>query len=179
TGGNFYIATIALNNNNGDLKNIVYKSSGFGDFFDQAYFAPTDTADPFYDKEYIACDLNPSSPFVNNLYIVWSTSRFTRSTDGGVTWSHTVFTNGSSGFAPDLCVGPDGSVNVVALVGNGLWFDKSTDGGVSFLAHSVVADTVDNYAPHAGRGSFPSIAADMSGGPRNGYLYTVWTDTHG
>src|SRR2546425_2142514 len=54
TSGIFYIATIALNDNNGALKNLVFKSTIGGEGFDQAYFAPTDTADPFYDKEYIA-----------------------------------------------------------------------------------------------------------------------------
>ena len=46
------------------------------------------------DKEWIAADTNPDSPFKDNLYVVWtrldnntSLVMFSRSTDGGVTWS--------------------------------------------------------------------------------------------
>ncbi|HYQ85765.1 MAG TPA: sialidase family protein, partial [Bacteroidota bacterium] len=176
TAGNFYVATIALNDNDASSKIIVYKSI-LGGSFVYASFAPSDTADPGYDKEYIVCDLNASSPFVNNLYIVSSGSRFTRSTDEGANWSSAVSTNGVGGFAPDLCVGRDGSVNVVSGVGSALWFDKSTDGGVSFGVHSVVVDSIDYVAPHVGRPSFPSIACDVTDGPSRGHLYSVWTDT--
>jgi hypothetical protein len=179
TAGTFYIATCGLDDNNGHAKIIVYRSSVLGDYFDFASFAPTDTATNFYDKEYIACDLNPSSPYVNNLYVAWATSQFTRSTDNGLTWSSAIRTRVEQSAAPDLCVGPDGAVNVVSMPAGGttIWFDKSTDGGVSFGFHTDIADSISDISPHSGGVSFPSIACDITEGPRKGYLYAVWTDT--
>ncbi len=177
TAGNFYIATVALNNNNSNLKIIVFKTDPSFDTFDQAYFVPTDTAPNFYDKEYIECDLNPSSPFVNNLYIVWSGPSFSRSTDGGITWSSAIRPGDpdiGGNFAPDLCVAPDGGVCTTFLGGSIIEFDRSTDGGVSFGYHTVV-DTLGNGGSTNPRG-FTSIAADISGGPRRGWLYVVWAD---
>ncbi len=177
TGGNFYIATVALNNNNGNGKLIVFKSNPLGDYFDQAYFVPTDTVPNFYDKEYIVCDLTPTSPFVNNLYVAWTGPNFSRSTDGGVTWSPSIsYGDPSIGgdFAPDVCVAPDGGVCVSSLGGSVLEFDRSTDGGVSFGYHAQV-DTLGNGASINPPG-FTSIAADLSPGPRKGWLYIVWSD---
>ncbi|MBI4548116.1 MAG: T9SS type A sorting domain-containing protein [Ignavibacteriae bacterium] len=183
TAGNFYIATVALDDNNGNLKLLVYKSSeAFGDFFYQAYFAPTDTENLFYDKEYIECDLSPTSPFVNNLYIVWSGTRFTRSTDGGITWSHALEISdpGNGGFAPDLAIGPDGSVNVVSYGDALILFDKSTDGGLSFGTDVIVDSVINLFTCSFGGfvgGGLPSIAADLTMGPTKGHLYIVWPDT--
>ncbi len=175
TAGNFYIATIALDSHDGNLKIIVYKSSSLGDYFDFASFAPTDTQSSFFDKEYIVCDLNPSSPFVNNLYIVWSASQFTRSTDGGETWSHVLRYTDTlvSSFGPDIAIGPDGSINVVSLYGSKVIFDRSTDGGVSFTFHRVI-DSLGVF--NAPRAELPSIAVDIGTGPRRGRIYTVWSD---
>jgi hypothetical protein len=107
-------------------------------------------ADPFTfgdDKNLMAADAFPGSPFTNNVYITWTIFRFdeqgayvespiffTRSEDGGQTWTDPLEISGSSkedcvggdGFDPTedptTCnfdqgsypvVGPDGSVNVV------------------------------------------------------------------
>jgi len=106
-------------------------------------------ADPFTfgdDKNLMAADAFPGSPFTNNVYVTWTIFRFdnegfyvespiffTRSEDGGKTWTAPLEISGSSaectggdGFDPtedpSTCnfdqgsypvVGPDGSVNVV------------------------------------------------------------------
>lgn len=106
-------------------------------------------ADPFTfgdDKNLMAADAFPGSPFKNNVYVTWTIFRFdnqgffvespiffTRSEDGGQTWTAPLEISGSSAdcvggdaFDPteaaDTCnfdqgsypvVGPDGAVNVV------------------------------------------------------------------
>ncbi|MBI1805261.1 MAG: exo-alpha-sialidase [Ignavibacteriae bacterium] len=184
TSGLFYIATISIDNNNGRGKIIVYRQNPFLDLFDQAFFAPLDTAlNDFDDKEYIVCDLSPTSPYVNTLYISWTGFRsvgggmlLTKSTNQGATWSHSVIINdpGNSGQGSDPCVRPNGDVCVVWAGGPGIMFDKSTDGGSTFGVDRLI-DT----APGGGGGlaGFPSIATDLTNGPRQGYLYTVWSDS--
>jgi hypothetical protein len=187
TSGNFYIATVALDDFNGNTKLIVFKSNITFDYFDQAYFVPTDTLPNFYDKEYIECDLSPTSPYVNNLYVVWSGTSFSRSTDEGVTWD-TAFTlsdSGLNGDAPDLCVDRDGTVGVSALhhlTGDTalVTFDRSTNGGVSF-GTDVIVDTLvrNNVCPvdQIGPG-FTTIATDLTSGPFGGNIYLAWPDAH-
>ncbi|HYQ87640.1 MAG TPA: T9SS type A sorting domain-containing protein [Bacteroidota bacterium] len=189
TSGKFYIATIALNDADQRTKILVYQSDAHSDFFAPAYFAPTDTSYfDYYDKDYIACDLSPISPFVNNLYIVWQGVRFTRSTDGGVTWSKSLLVSDSlsHSYVPDLCVGPDGAVNIASQrfptgpVDRNpmLVFNHSTDGGISFGSDMIV-DSIyirDSNCTFRGPRGIPSIAADLSSGPTRGYLYIVWAD---
>ncbi len=179
TSGNFYVATVALNDNDGNLKLMVHKGFDiFGGLVWTAYFVPTDTAPNFYDKEYIECDLNPTSPFVNNIYIVWTGARFSRSTNEGVTWSSTINAL-PGGFAPDLAVGRDGSVNISAITGYNVSYSKSTDGGVSFQP-AIVIDTLIysdlNPCDALNSGGFTSIAADVTTGPFQGYLYYTFSD---
>ncbi len=182
TGGHFYIATIAVDDNDSRGKILVYRQNELI-FFDQSFFAPLDTAVNFFDdKEYIVCDLSPISPHVNTLYISWTGFRgtgggmlMTSSTDQGETWSHSVIINdaGNSGQGSDPCVRLNGDVCVVWAGGSGIMFDKSTNGGASFGTDKVVSS-----APGGGGGlaGFPAIATDLSGGVRSGYLYTIWAD---
>jgi hypothetical protein len=183
TAGNFYIATVAVTEG-GDGKLVVFKSNPSFDFFDQSYFVPTDTLPNFYDKEYIECDLSPSSPYVNNLYVVWKGVGFSRSTNGGVDWSDSVRPSdpGAPADAPDLCVGPDGLVGVIwrSILGvdtSYLRFDRSTDGGVTFGTDVVIDTIIYNYDCLSGSldPGFPSIAADITSGQFSGKLYAVWS----
>ncbi len=180
--GNFYIATISLTSADGDGKIVVYKSIDGGVNFLGASIAPapSDTSSSYFeDKEYIACDLDPSSPFANTLYVSWT--RFgtpggmaiTHSMDGGQTWTkHTFFSDpGNSGQGSDVCVVPGGDVCVTWL-GPGVMFDRSTDAGTTF-GTDVMIDSSYGYAAYA---SFPSIAVDMSAGPRRGTLYVAYSD---
>lgn len=177
--GSFYIATISINTADANGRIAVYKSYDNGGSFWPLSVAPSDTfPSDFDDKEYITCDVDLSSPYAGAIYISWT--RFgspggmflTRSFDGGQTWSpHTVINDpGNAGQGSDPCVGPDGSVNVVWSGGAGIMFDRSSNAGVSF-GTDVVVDTI-----HAGENGFPAIAADLSSGPRRGYLYTVFSD---
>ncbi|HET7696707.1 MAG TPA: Ig-like domain-containing protein [Vicinamibacterales bacterium] len=72
----------------------------------------------FDDKEWIVADSNPSSPFRDNLYVIWtrldgpSQVMFTRSTNGGATWSAPAAIDGGEGFVwpSHIAVAPNGDV---------------------------------------------------------------------
>src|SRR2546422_840231 len=176
TAGNFYITTISVNNTNNDGKILVYRSTDEGQTFDDASVAPNPPGVAFDDKEYIACDFSPASPFVNTLYITWT--RFgtpggiqcTRSTDGGHTWSGPAQVSDATGGVQgsDPAIGPNGEVYVV-WAGSGIMFDKSPTGGTSFGPDSTIS-------PVGTLRGFPSIAVDLSGGSRRGYIYATWSD---
>ena len=183
TSGNFYIATIALDNTNSNGKIMVYKSFEDSYIFPYAFFAPIDTENSIADKEYIVCDLSPTSPFSDNLYISWhypNTGQvmLTRSTDEGFTWSHSVHVSdpGNFGFGPDLCVRANGDVCVVWSSSAGVMFDKSTDGGLSFGIDKLVDSTLFFGNVPGEIGGWFAIATDLSQGQLRGNLYTVWTD---
>jgi len=179
--GNFYVVTVSLNESNGNGELWVFKSTDAGETFDQVY-SIAGSPSTFEDKEYVTTDLNPSSPYANTLYVSWT--RFAsgtnilmeHSTDGGVTWSSPVNVSDASllgvqGSVP--AVGPNGEVYVIWYgVSSGgtenMYFDKSTDGGVTFGTDIVVSPSPNAW--------FPSIAVDLSGGPWNGNIYATWND---
>jgi len=174
--GNFYVYTVSLNNNNGNGELWVFKSTDQGESFDQVYQMTNSTA--FEDKEWATTDLNPASPFANYLYCSWTRFSFgteillVRSTDEGITWSNLVSVSDESSVQGSFpAVGPNGELYVVwhgFSGGDQIMFDKSTDGGVTFGTDIII----DN-APNAW---FPHMAVDLSGGPRNGYIYVTWND---
>jgi PKD domain/RTX calcium-binding nonapeptide repeat (4 copies) len=102
------------------------------------------------DKEWLAADKFPTSPFANNLYSVWNDFnqlnapvRFSRSTDQGLTWT-TISGNLSGageGFTwpAEVTVAPNGEVwaawhtNTIGNGSNGeIRMRRSTDGGLTF-----------------------------------------------
>jgi hypothetical protein len=181
TAGNFYISTISLDIPRTNWTVIVYKSTNQGLTFDNAYcVAPHTDSGYFYDdKEYIACDLVPGSPFRNNIYVAWASGDsgnvIARSTNGGVNWSNRVMLPyGGIGILP--VVGADGEVYVSWIgFGNssyGYYVIKSTNGGLNFSSLKLV-DTLQNGGSVV---RLPSMAADISRGLRNGYIYAVWSN---
>lgn len=187
TGGNFHIATMALDSGDVNEVIVVYLVAENGGFTNMLTFAPSDTAGSHNDKEYIDSDLSPSSPYLNNMYMAFNSAAgigFTRSTDGGSGWSNAFSISddsaqsGNSG--PDVAVGKNGFVHVVwdHLLRNGLryaLYNRSTDGGATF-GQEVALDSARDANPVGFFGNFPSIACDISDGPRGGNIYTVWSD---
>jgi hypothetical protein len=187
TAGNFYITTIALNNSNGNGTLAIFKSTDGGQNFTTGQILAQGSGE---DKEMVASDLTPGSPFKNNLYISWSRLNLTpdirliRSTNGGQTWSTPVncSSGGSTdGQGSDVCAGINGEVYVTWNGGSGVdvqEFVKSTNGGVSFSAPFAVATGPSPSVPFSQSGftAFPSIAADISGGPMFGNIYLAWCD---
>jgi hypothetical protein len=156
------------------------------------------------DKNHFAVDNIATSPFVDRVYSAWTEFIsggandndivFTRSLNGGANWSAGL--NISNGVAAghhnqgvNLQIGPNGEVYAVWAIydafpadENALGFNRSTDGGATFLGETRIITNIRGHRntplPNTAirRDSFPSMAVDVSGGPRNGSIYVVWTN---
>ena len=142
------------------------------------------------DKEWMAVDSLTGNVYVT--YTLFTTTGdniwFSRSTDGGVTWSAAIQVSGSwengycSGSRP--VVGPSGEVYVTynsigPVDADSVKVAKSVNAGVSFTPAVVAATVMDNYdtgAPGFNRAravTFPSIAVDRSTGCNRGRVYVA------
>jgi hypothetical protein len=131
-----------------------------------------------------------------NLYVAWADGRnagngndimYSRSVNGGSTWSAAARVNTDAGSAdqlmPALAVGSDGSVNVAWLdnrndaanVNYDIYMARSLD-GVSFGANTRVTNISSNPAndPRLGGAMIGDYFAMAAG---NGVVYPFWTDT--
>ncbi|MCB9367450.1 MAG: exo-alpha-sialidase [Calditrichaeota bacterium] len=149
----------------------------------------------FEDKPYACCDLSPTSPYENTHYVSWT--RFqasggspifvSRSTDGGATYSAPtrISTSSSCQFS---CpgTGPNGEVYVAFFdysTGR-VRVDRSLDGGVTWGTDVSVSTFNDLWGEPNPCGTFrtpcyPVVACDISGGPRNGWVYVSWVTYNG
>jgi hypothetical protein len=145
--------------------------------------------DTFEDKQFLAADPT-GGPLDGAVYMTWtrvsnSLTEFqinmVASFDQGVNWTTPRTVSESllcQGSAP--AVGPNGEIYVawLELTAPGtIQFDKSLDGGLTFGTDVDVA-TISAFQglPNGTfrSFSFPSIAADKSGGPHHGNIYIVW-----
>lgn len=160
------------------------------------------------DKEWACVDRTN-----NRIYVTWTefdfygsgnsndSTRilFSRNSDGGTTWSPALRINKLSGDCRDLdntvegavpCVGPNGEIYTAwsgPVVFNsqfGIFFDKSTDGGNTWLANDILA----TYQPGGWVYNIPGIyrcnglpitCCDISNGPYRGSIYINYTDSAG
>jgi hypothetical protein len=177
--GNLFVAHISTDHDwtNGPESGLyVHKSIDGGITWQApvqiAYDAkPAGSPDPNYrfnDRCQITCDLNPGSPFYNHLYAVWIKDRgwnmslpysdvyFSKSTDGGLTWSPSVTLNQpihDMGNMPNPAVAPDGSIYVIWIDYNVLtgglgtiFMNVSNDGGLTWMPSDMLV-TVVNLPP--------------------------------
>ncbi len=188
TNGNFYVATVSLTTV-GALDLVVYKSTDYGMTFTSYSFAQGGGAND-EDKEWLVCDLTKgSSAYKNHLYMSWT--RFgnppgilmTKSSNGGLNWSMPVQVSSGGGVqGSDPAIGPNGEVYVVWVGGTAtndiIYFNKSTNGGAGFGTEKNIAQGTSPLIPISSSAiTFPSIAVDVSGGPRNGTIYVTWCDS--
>lgn len=149
------------------------------------------------DKNLACTDDVPASPFFGRSYVAYVQfsagfpARISFTTNGGVSWSAPVtpitpvanyIVRGT-----DMAAGPGGVVYSIwanGSTGNGiedfLSFVKSTDGGVTWTGANNVVDMNGllvfgtGFTPYGIRmNSFPRIAVDKTGGPRNGWIYVA------
>jgi hypothetical protein len=155
------------------------------------------------DKNHYMVDKTPTSPYLHRSYCVWTdfggatdgevVLRY--STNFGVNWSSSINISGTltplgSAFAQGANVqtGPNGEVYVTYVIYDANWtdgedaigFSKSTNGGTSWT-HLRAYQNVNfgirgNLSSKNGIrvSSFPSMAVDRSGGPRNGWIYITY-----
>ncbi len=201
TAGNFFYSHLSNPPSSGSwVDRIVFTKSTDGG----ATWWPTGTAvgkngTKVQDKEGIV--VNPAN---NEIYVTWtqfdnygSTSLsdssiilFSKSTDGGLTWSIPVRISSDAGDCVDSdntmegavpAVGPAGEIYVVWTGPNGLVFNKSLDGGTTWLPHETNVTTMPggwdyNIAGLQRCNGLPQTLCDLSGGSNNGTIYVNWTD---
>ncbi len=154
------------------------------------------------DKEWLAVDWT-NSPFRNNIYVAWTefdsygssnpqdSSRilFSRSTDGGITWSAPVRVSDKGGDCIDEdntvegavpAVGPNGEIYLAWAGPLGLVFDKSTDGGLTWGTDKIITSIPGGWdfnVPGIYRcNGLPITACDISNSPYRGNIYVNWSD---
>lgn len=202
--GNFYYAH--LSNPNGMAfrdsafldRIVIQKSSDMGvSWTDGSFTLPRTPKDQ--DKQWMVID-----PETNDIYISWTefdlynspleTHRsrilFSRSVDGGQSWSFPLVLSQKEGDCLDddqttegavPAIGPDGQVYVAWSYDEIIYFDKSYDKGSSWLEEDiVVAEQPGGWTydvPGLMRcNGLPVTVADRSGGPYNGNVYVNWSD---
>ncbi len=151
------------------------------------------------DKEWAIVDRNN-----NNIYVTWtqfddygssnpndkSDIHFSRSTDGGESWTEALRINKVSGDCIDddntvegavPAVGPNGEIYVAWAGPEGIVFDRSLDQGNTWLDEDIfVCDFPGgwNYiiSGISRCNGLPVTVCDLSPGPNNGTIYINWTD---
>ena len=140
----------------------------------------------------------------NTIYITWtqfdvygssnpndsSIIRFSRSSDGGGTWTTPIRINQKSGNCIDSdstvegavpAIGPNGEIYVAWAGPDGLIFDKSLDGGTTWMATDKIITSMpggwDFDVPGISRANgLPITLCDISNGPNRGTIYVNWSD---
>jgi BNR repeat protein len=151
----------------------------------------TEPGVPWEDKPYIVSDTAEKSPHAGNLYVGWtrwtvtdSKILFSRSTDGGKTWSKPIEIDNHPGLPRDDngaaegfagVVAPDGTLHVVWSQDNQVMLASSRDGGKTFSrARAVLHTGPTMFAVQTleRANGFPQIAIDS----RSKRLYVTWSD---
>ncbi|MEZ4654063.1 MAG: FlgD immunoglobulin-like domain containing protein [Candidatus Eisenbacteria bacterium] len=154
------------------------------------------------DKEWLVAD-QTDSPWSGNLYMSWTefdnygspspgdSSRilFSRSTSSGAAWDLPVRVSDVGGNCIDSdlttegavpAVGPGGEIYVSWSRDGAIWFDRSTDGGVTFGEDVFVATQPGGWdfnVPGIYRcNGLPITACDVSNSPYRGTVYVCWGD---
>ncbi len=154
------------------------------------------------DKQWAVID-----PASGNIYVTWtqfdqygtsdpdkfSNIHFSKSTDGGATWTNPIQINEVNGNCVDSdqtvegavpAVGPNGEIYVSWSGPAGLVFDKSTDGGQTWLDNDILINDINNTGggwdysiPGLDRcNGLPITKCDLSNSAYRGTIYVNWSD---
>ena len=202
--GNFYYAHLSnpkgvARTSDSWLDRIVIQKSedGGNTWSDGSYTKPRSPKDQ--DKHWLAID-----PADNTIYMTWtefdlygskkpsdkSRILFTKSTDGGASWSDPLRISQFEGDCIDHdqtpegavpCVGLNGEVYVAWSFDEKIYFDRSNDGGQTWLDEDiVVTDQPEGWTisvPGIMRcNGMPITGIDRSGGAHHGRIYVNWSD---
>jgi hypothetical protein len=181
---------------------IVQKSTDGGATWDSGMGVGYNPPNRQQDKEWIGVDLT-NSPYQDYLYMAWTqfdlygstnpqdSSRilFSRSTDGGGSWSSPKRVSDRAGDCVDSdstvegcvpAVGPNGEVYLSWSGPLGIMFDKSLDGGMTFGKDVFVTSQpggwdFDVSGIYRANG-MPITACDVSTSLHRGTIYVCWSD---
>jgi hypothetical protein len=183
-----------------DMSSVVCQKTSFlgGTWSNGSYTGVNGTKEN--DKEWAAINQADGS-----LYVTWaqfdehgssnpldsSEIQLSRSIDGGLSWETPLRISDRKGnaqagnystHAPMPAVGPNNEVYVTWMGPAGLMFDKSTDGGQTWLPNDInilgyhINWLVFNVPGVPIVPGFPIINCDLSSGMYNGNIYICWTD---
>jgi len=149
------------------------------------------------DKGDIRSDGNPSSPYYGRTYLAWVQfiSPFpvfsTYTTNGGVNWTSNLQVNNPTQRSQGTIVriGPAGQVYICwagtistsPFTEDYIGFSKSLNGGVSYNTNENIFDIngISGSLPSKNNirvNGLPDMDVDVSGGPRNGWIYITTTE---
>ncbi|MBC7865072.1 MAG: T9SS type A sorting domain-containing protein [Bacteroidia bacterium] len=199
TSGDFYYSHLSNPSSGSWIDRIVFQKSTDGG---QTWGTGTWTGlngGKAEDKEGVAVN-----PVTNEIYVTWTefdnygtanpadSSRilFSKSADAGQTWSTPVRLNKISGDCVDSdntvegavpCVGPAGEIYVAWTGPNGIVFNKSLDGGLTWLPQETSVTATPggwdyNISGLQRCNGLPQTICDLSGGANNGTIYINWSD---
>jgi hypothetical protein len=178
--GTWLISTLALE---GTTTRLTVNRSADGSSWSNAVVALEERVSEgiAFDKNWIACDNTPSSPFHGRCYLVYTHSAdrdmlaVTTSDDGGVTWSLPVDIGARAGVGVFPAIRPNGDLAVVYLLqvgGLAIASSRSTDGGATWAAPVRVADVSGRCRiPDFRAFSLPAAAVDGTGS-----YWATWHD---
>jgi len=199
TAGNYYFFHLSNPQQGNWIDRIVCQKTDMlgGTWNDGTYMGLN--GDKEQDKEWPIVDITN-----NNIYVTWtqfdsygssnpddfSDILFSRSFDGGETWSDALRINEVSGDCVDddetvegavPAVGPSGEIYVAWAGPEGLVFDRSLDQGNTWLAEDIyIGPFPDGWAydiPGISRcNGLPITKCDLSGGEHHGTIYVNWSD---
>ena len=199
--GNLYYGYIVVffgngNGINGTEMAVAKSTDGGKSYPSVTYFSFSGGSDHFNDKPMITTDVNPASPFRDNVYIAWdaatggSTSgglRVGTSRDGGATFTVTRADDPQGqgrliGAVP--FVGTNGELYVAwnDWYANTIAFNRSFDGGQTWDSQRVVAkktlpfDIAIPAERFRGALVYPACDVDRSKGAHRGRLVCSWMD---
>jgi len=180
--GNFYLSLLAFSSPgpNGGAGCLVLKSTDHGATFTNPVRVTNDGDKPFISV----------NPFTDAVYAVFAavyknlpsfTVLFSKSDDGGASFSNPVPVSNaaSAGEAPIPLTGSNGEVYVQWANDSEIWFDRSLDGGRTWLSDDRFIGEIQypNFFNDAFlRLNLPASAVDLSNGPHRGRIYVVWPD---
>jgi hypothetical protein len=134
-----------------------------------------------FDKNWIACDNTPSSPFYGHCYTEWDDHgnsnriKMSTSTDGGLTWGAAQNTgNSATGIGGQPVVAPNGTVIVpmASATETSIRAFRSTNGGSSWTT-PVTISAVSKHTVAGGLRTGPLPSAEIDGA---GKVFVVWQD---
>jgi Secretion system C-terminal sorting domain len=198
--GDFYYFHLSNPSSEGDFLDriVCQKTTDLGASFTNGSFTGVDGTSQ-HDKHWTAIDRR-----TNTIYLTWTKFEaygsnlstdstyimFSKSTDLGLSWSNPKRINKTAGDCVDSdnsvmgavpAVGPNGELYVSWASPNGLAFNKSMDGGDTWLAEELIISTMpggwDLVIPGLDRSNgLPVINCDVSTGPSRGTIYVNWAD---